>query len=525
MSFLQGKGFVQSGGGVSGDGRGITDPAAFREALGAQSTSIGFLDRFDREDRYAEAAVITANSSLPEIGSGYAYRVRQVGATVPTVSARALECGGDTLYYLQNRAATPGGGTFSMGLVLELERTSVYLTAVNDGGGNISISEQPMVSDGGDIGAINTSAPIHINWTREGITSATLYPSTNLTPLNRANVGGAYRWDEDGKFLPMGEKFTILVRIVGDIIEVEAVGLGTVILTHPDVSTKIGTEYTYFWHEPNGPLLGTDYRHVARLYRWWAMAEELNQLPGYGMVFGVPSGHLRVPSQLRLYPEGSKAPMSANTPAGSSGLVQRISALGISAKGAYSRFTGGHLHSEGMISHDFGFSNAGAQFQGFMVGSLDSNLNTQVASTAGAAAQIIVGNNLWTHGLENGDWEMVFLGGQLVGAGNKRIRIYADSAPFGAGNVRVLADSNISGTPLNGTTGFYTVEIKRYTNSGDGMLFYTELKANGTLLHATRQTLSLRDALVYYAFECTTADAGGVTCDTHIRRISRVNPL
>jgi len=32
MSFLQGKGFVQSGG-VSGDGSGITDPAAFREKL------------------------------------------------------------------------------------------------------------------------------------------------------------------------------------------------------------------------------------------------------------------------------------------------------------------------------------------------------------------------------------------------------------------------------------------------------------------------------------------------------------
>jgi hypothetical protein len=324
--------------------------------------------------------------------------------------------------------------------------------------------------------------------------------------------------------LPLGEKFAILIRIVGDTIEVEAVGIGTVVLTHPDVSLRIGSEYTYFWTEPNGELVGSDYRHVARLYRWWAMAEELNQTPGYGLVFGTPSNFFRVPSRLELFNEGSTTPLSANTPAGTN-IKARISAWTTTAKGIYNRFTGGLFHSEGMISHDYGHANVGAQAQGFMVGGFDSNLNTAVASTAGAANSPNIGNALWLYGVENADWEMVFLAGTLVGAGNKRIRMVSDSAPFGAANLRVHADSNVTGTPLNGTTGFWTIEIKRYTNSGSGMIFYCELRANGVLLDATRQVLSLRDSLVYYGVECTTADAGGVVIDTHIRQVCRVNPI
>lgn len=499
------------------------DPAGAREAMEAQSSAIGFLERFDRNDRYAEGASITANTSLPEIGTGYAYRVRVDGGTGATVVSGALRPNANTLYYLQNRVATPNG-KFSMGFVFELERSSVYLTAVNNGGGNFSICDQSMISDGGDIGGLDTKAPIHINWSNEGITAATLYPSTALTCLNRALSGGIHRWDAGGKCLPLGEKFAILVRVIGDILEIEAVGIGTVVYTHPDISARIGTEYTYFWAEPNGESVGSDYRHVARLYRWWAMAEELNQTPGYGFVFGTPSNFLRVPSRLELFNEGSTTPLSANTPAGTN-IKARISAWTTTAKGIYNRFTGGLIHSEGMISHDYGFSNAGAQFQGFMVGAFDSNLNTEVSSAAGAATFPNVGSDLWLMGLENADWQTVFYAGQLIGVGNKRIRVVIDSAPFAGANLRVLADSNTTGTPLNGTTGFWTCEIRRYTNSGSGMVFYTELKANGVVIHATRQTLSLRDALVYGGPETTTADAGGVTIDTHIRTVGRVNPL
>lgn len=523
MSFIKGKGFIHGDAIAELAGASIGDAAAVRARL-EQATAIGFLEHFDDSSRYAEGASITALSSLPEIGD-YAYRVRVDGGTGATIVSGALRPNANTLYYLQNRVATPGGGKFSMGFVFELERSSVYLTALNNGGGNFSICDQPMVSDGGDIGGLTPKAPIHINWSNEGITSATIYPSTSLNCTNRTAVGGVYRWDTDGKNLPLGEKFSILVRVVGDTVEVEAVGIGTVVLTHPDVSARIGSEYTYFWTEPNGELINSDYRHVARLYRWWAMAEELNQTPGYGLVFGTPSNFLRVPSKLLLYPEGSKSPLSGNTPAGAVGLVQRISALSTTLKGIYSRFVGGHLHSEGLISCDFGFANVGAQAQAFMVGAFDSNLNTAVASTAGAANYPNIGNTLWAHGLENGDWETVFIGFTLVGAGNKQIRITSDSAPYGAGNLRVHANSNVSGTPLNGTTGFGTVKIKRYTNSGSGMIFYCELRANGVLLDSTRQVLSLRDSLVYYGIECTTADAGGVVIDTHIRNGSRVNPL
>jgi hypothetical protein len=52
------------GSGVSGDGTGITDAGAFRAELEAQSTSIGFLNRFGR---LANTTAIT-NDSTPEVG-------------------------------------------------------------------------------------------------------------------------------------------------------------------------------------------------------------------------------------------------------------------------------------------------------------------------------------------------------------------------------------------------------------------------------------------------------------------------
>jgi hypothetical protein len=492
------------------------DPAGARDSMQSQSTAIGFLERFDDSSRYAEGASITALSSLPEVGD-YAYRVRVDGGTGATVVSGALRPNANTLYYLQNRVATPGGGKFSMGMVLELERSSVYLTAVNNGGGNFSICDQSMVSDGGDIGGLNTKAPIHINWSNEGITSATIYPSTNLTPLNRTAVGGVYRWDTDGKMLPLGEKFTILVRVIGDVVEVEAVGIGTVVLTHPDVSLRIGSEYTYFWHEPNGELIGTDYRHVARLYRWWAMAEELNQLPGYGIVFGTSSNFFRVPSQLRLYPEGSKSPLSGNTPSGATNAALRISGRGTATKGAYSRITGGDVISEGLISHEYGLQNAGASFQGYMVGAPDSNLNATVSSTAGATTSPNIGLNYFNYGMENGEWETVFLAGQLVGANNKRLLFTTDVFPFSSPTT--LLDS---GTIT--TAGFWTVEIRRYTGTG-GMILYSKLEINGALINASRVVESGVNVQTYFGVATTTTDAGGVTVDTHMRTVARVNSL
>ena len=44
------------------------DPAGAREAMDAQSSSVGVLDRFDREDRYANGSAITHLSTAPEEG-------------------------------------------------------------------------------------------------------------------------------------------------------------------------------------------------------------------------------------------------------------------------------------------------------------------------------------------------------------------------------------------------------------------------------------------------------------------------
>jgi hypothetical protein len=525
MSFLQGKGFVQSGG-VSGDGTGITDPEAFRKELEAQSTSIGFHDRFDRSDRYSEGATITNLASTPEVGD-WAYRVRQGGATTPTVTAGALECGGDTLYYLLNRAPTPNG-VFSMGAIIEMERTSVYATAINNGGWNISIGSVPLIDDSGSIHPIDTEAPIHLNFSIAGITSATLYPSTNLTCLNRTYVGGVYPWDElDRQQLPKNAKIAITIRVVGDIVEVTAVGLGTILLTHPNVSAKIGSEYTYFWWEPNGPLLGSDYRQIARLYEWWAMAEELDQLAAKTNRMSISGGPHRFPGQMRLFPEGRTAKQAADTLPGESTAQFISSTPSTVARGPRFRASGGAAIFEGPVIHNYGFVDVGGtdggRVVGFMVGAVDMALDAPLSSSAGAETNLL--NNRFTpvFGLENSDWERWFFAGELIGASAKRIRL---NLAFGGGDPGTpgnIIDSNVSGTPLDALTGFWELEVHRYTNSTASHVFYAKLWANGVLIAAKRTAWNGTTNYVAGSLKTTTVSAGGVTCDTFTHEIARVN--
>ena len=61
-----------------------------REAIAAQSTSIGFLDRFDYGTRYAENAELVHNTSLPEIG-GSTYQLATASAPLPKIVSRAME--------------------------------------------------------------------------------------------------------------------------------------------------------------------------------------------------------------------------------------------------------------------------------------------------------------------------------------------------------------------------------------------------------------------------------------------------
>jgi hypothetical protein len=498
-----------------------TQEAGMRQAIGAQSRAVGFYDRFDRSDRYAEGATITANTTTPETG-GWAYRVAQTGATAPTVTAGALECSSDTLYYLSNRVATPDG-RFSLGLVIEMERTSVFATAVNNGGFNVTIGASQLVDDAGSIVAGLATNPIHVNFTINGIADAELYASggsTALTCLNATKTGGVFPWNSDGSYLPVGAKIALLFEVEGDILRITAAGLGYLEFTHPDISTKVGSAFTYFWFEPNGPLLGTDYKHIARLYRWWAMAEELNQLASHGTLPGI-GGPRRIDGQLRLFPEGRTSRLATDTLPGINTAALVASANGTVAKGTHNRVTGGEAIFEGPVIHNFGYTATGGSIAGFMVGSIDSNLNTPTSSSAGVETNISGGGFIPTWGLENGDWESWFFAGQLVGTNAKRIRLFAEYA--GGGVPGNIIDSDAAGTPLTAVTGFWTLEVKRYTTSTASHVFYAELKANGVLIAAKRTTANHTTNYYTGNIKTTTVSAGAVTLDTYIQQIARVN--
>jgi hypothetical protein len=511
-----------------------SDSVGSRLAINAQSTSIGFLDRFDRSDRYPLSSTITHLSSMPEVGD-YPYRVNLNLGPLARVLSGALECTGDSLPYFQNRVSTVSGGNFSMGLVVEMIRTAVYETALFNGGFNVSICDVPMVNDSppaipalsaGNISGLENKFPIHINFDMRGITSISLYGGGGLSCLNASYISSTYYpWNTELQELPLNQKNTILIRITGDILEIEAVGIGTLMFTHPDIPLRIGSPYTYFFYEPNGPLLNDDYRFISRLYRWWAMAEAYDQLPGYGIVQSLPTGNTRFSSPLRLFPAGQTSKRTLNTLAGSADnkLVIYGGSQGVTPKGIYNRYTGGNVICEGMICHDYGHSTLGASTQGWMVGAVDSNLNTPVSSAAGAETSLIVGGIASTPGMETADWEKWFYAGTLNGTDYKRIRLYGSVGGGPPGN---LVDSNHAGTtPLSGLTGFWTIDVTKYVNTAQGMVFYSELKANGVLIHANRTTSTFTNTYLPFSFYTTTSAAGGVVLDTLIRQIARVNPL
>lgn len=488
---------------------------ASRDAIAAQSTAVGFLDRFDNSSRYAENATLTNQVSLPEVG-GNVYQIATNGATRPKIVAGALEAITDSLDYFANQVTTTGG-KFNMGLVVDFKRSSVYLTAPNNGGFTIAVSEQPLVVNG-SIGNISGTNPIHVTIRPDGISDASFYLGAAFTCLNATGSGGVYPWNARSTYLPTGEKMAILFRINGDILEVEAVGVGTLYFTHPDISTRVAAT-TYFFYEPVGPDYATDYRQTARLYRWWAMADEYDQIGGYGVTVPECSGgpH-RFPGQLQIFPNGQTAKQSVDTLPG--GTTAAIYATGASTvtKGSYTRPTGGAVVLESQLVQNYGYNESGASINGFMAGAVDTNVNAVVSSTAGAETNFASCGPIPMWGFENGDWQEWTWAGQLVGANNKRIRI---NVAFGGGDPGTPGNLIDSGTIT--TAGFYEIRLFRYTNSTASHTFYATFHANGALVAATRTAWNGTTSYVGGTYKVTTVDAGGVTVDVHTHRIARVN--
>ena len=485
-------------------------------AAGAQTTSIGFLDRFDDSSRYAENATLTHNVSMPYVGSA-AYRIAVNGSPAPKIVSGALESQGTSLYYFANQVTTTGGKC-NLGFLTEWKRSADFLTASLNGGFTVAMGTQWLVDEAGSIGGLAAIEPLHITIKQDGISDASIYNGVaSLTCLNATAAAGVYPWNSRGTTLPYGEKQAILFRVNGDILEVEAVGVGTLYFTHPDISAKVSAT-TYFFFEPTGPTL---HRQSVRLYRWWANADELDQLAGYGVSVPESSGgpH-RFSGRLQIFPNGRTAQQCVDSAPGLSTAALVATSSAVATKGSFTRPSGGVHVYETQIVQNYGYNEVGNSMFGFMVGSPDTNLNAVVSSTAGAETNLANCGFTPLAGAENADWQEWIWNGTLVGANNKRIRL---NLAFGGGDPGTPGNLIDSGTIT--TAGFYEIRLVRYTNSTASHTFYATMHANGVLVSAQRTTWNGTTNSVGGSFKTTTTDAGGVTVDAYRHLVARVNAV
>jgi hypothetical protein len=169
------KSLVSSIGGVSGNGTGITDAGAFRDAIAAQSTAIGFLNRFGR---LANTTAV-ANGSTPEVGENV-YIVWGAGSANPTVVNEALEAATGTLIYYGANVASPGN-RFTITVMAELRVNPGYTSGVTAPDLTIGVNSKPWSPAGGLATFLNSPQCLHAQIRTTGAVGASFYSGTVVT--------------------------------------------------------------------------------------------------------------------------------------------------------------------------------------------------------------------------------------------------------------------------------------------------------------------------------------------------------
>jgi len=250
------------------------------------TSNIGFLDEFDNSVAYPNGGNYPVHlTTMPEVGA--VWRVSNTDPSKPPVIAnRGVRAQTGSLIYIGSSTPTTTG-RFVMAAEITLS-ASIYPASVLDNGCNMSYGEVQLIHDDGSIDP-NADKPVHINFSRRGIESATILPSTSLTCLNATNSGSGLLWNPTVENLTYGKKYTIIFEAEGDILRITMVGVGSLVFTHPDLSTKIGSTNTYFWWEAGGDLQGvTQYKTITTLNRISAGAESLLANPSF---FNLNSGY------------------------------------------------------------------------------------------------------------------------------------------------------------------------------------------------------------------------------------------
>jgi hypothetical protein len=414
-----------------------------RAAILSQSTDVGFLDRFDRSDRYTNGSTAVVHlTTMPEVGPVWRLN-NTLPSSPPLITSGGLQPQADSLIYLSSSVPTPDA-KFELGFDFEVAATSFPAGAFGLGL-NISYSNQQMVSDAGTIAP---NGVVHINFSSAGISSADIYPSTPLTCLNATSVAGSFPWRPGFTGLVPG-RYTVLFKAQGDILEITLVGVGCLMFTHPDLSTKIGAT-THFWWEPNGETLsGGQYQQIARLYRVWAQAEELTQLASFGSKESAPLRERvsTIPGLLRM--TGSTG---AAYPAGSSPSASDAFATPLRVKA-----------DQGFTSYPF------ANYAAYFAVLQGDGLTAQVSSGANDSNTNRMGLTDLPLAANGHSWEYVITGVFAANANNKAIQVWNSTAGAAILNSGTLTEN---GTP-------WVLTLRRHRNSTNSHVFVATLDTVG----------------------------------------------
>lgn len=251
------------------DFMGAADTAEATDAIAAQSTSIGFLDRFDR---YADGTEITHLVSTPLIGP--AYRVRIDGGTAKPVIENGYLRGGGDLFYLGVEAPTFGS---KMSIFVECSiLQSNTPNALNDRGINLSFAPFEMITDAG---GINPDGVVHVNFSRSGISQLDIYNGIPIAQVPRAR---GLDWVSSAHIIPYNQRFQIRYDFDGDAGELSITAFGeTILFRDPLLTGKIGP-LMRAWYETDWNT-GADKSNWV-LHRIAMNAPDLDQRPEWGSV-------------------------------------------------------------------------------------------------------------------------------------------------------------------------------------------------------------------------------------------------
>lgn len=480
----------------------------------------GLMEDFTDSTRWAENAVITNNVTQPLIGPDkFWLNLSGTTSPVPKIQTRGYGAGAnEQLWYLGSSVPT-ANGKMSLGFQFELRKNPTTVSSFNNIM-NISFSNTAMMNP--STGAIDPSGVVHINFDRNGVQGIGFYGGASITCVNATFGGSFYPWNTNVNYpsLPLDRPFAILLKVDGDYLTVSVPGVGSLIFYHADISTKIGSEKTYFWYEDTRD---NDYSSMGFLNKIWGGIDcKLDYDPAWGGFVGgaIPglnsNAYHVLPGTVISNPANPKS--VSNT--GGLYMSDTIPDIGYSYKGAAASATsnlanGGNAIIEGGYISNVGSTAVGGAIFARAPSNVASGITTTISSAAGLETTIKQFNRVPT--LANSDSQALEIYGQLVGASAKKIKL--DYATYGG----TIFDSDVSGTPLDAISGPYKITVRRFSISGAGSLSYATMQLpDGTFLPTQRLSSNLTTEYSPINFKTTTVSAGGVTIDGALLPVDKV---